>query len=160
MGVASDYRALAKRYRSLPEEIVRAGAAEMSKAILTNLRQDVGADQLMSGFAKRRRTKMNVAVKVSPGRSFATATVVAGPSRARSGWAILETGTGERFVGDLKFKTSGPGGKHMKLGTRWLTGPWSAGSSPAKHTFTEGVSEGIPATERAMARMWEQTNAV
>lgn len=156
MGVASDYRALAKSYRSLPEQMVRAGAAEMSDAILTNLKQDTG-DQRMSGAGRRRRSqKMAVTTKISPGTRIATAAVAASPRSLRGMWSILESGTAERIVGELKRKTVGPGGKHMNSGAGWHTGPWSAGRSPAKRTFSEGVRLGTRDAERAMTRLWEQ----
>jgi hypothetical protein len=157
MGVASDYRALAKRYRSLPEEMVRAGAAEMSQAILTNLKADTGGDQRLSGFTRRpgAHPKMAVTTKISPGTRISTATIEASPRRFRGMWSILESGTAERIVGQLTRKTTGPGGKHMKVGSDWHTGPWSAGSSPAKRTFSEGVLLGGRDADRAMTRVWD-----
>lgn len=159
MGAASDYRALAKSYRSLPEQMVRAGAAEMAKAILTNLRADTGGDQRMSGFTRRpgAHPKMAVTTKVSPGTRLATATIEASPRKLRGMWSILESGTAERIVGQLTRKTIGPGGKHMKIGSAWHTGPWSAGHSPAKRTFSEGVRVGTRDAERAMTTLWERT---
>jgi hypothetical protein len=157
MSAAADYRALAKRYRHLPELVVRAGAAEIQRSVLVRLDRDTGGDRVLSGTVRRgRRTKLGVSVTVSPGRNFASATVKPSPPKAGSFWSWLENGTGERVVGELTRKTSGPGGKHMKMGSAWRTGPWSAGRMPAKHTFTEGSARGIPDAERAMAAVFEK----
>ena len=66
---AADYRKLAKRYRTLPETMVRAGAAELRKTTLTKLKRDVGADRILSGTDPQRpRPKpLNVTVKVETG---------------------------------------------------------------------------------------------
>jgi hypothetical protein len=158
MSAGTSYRALARKVATLPEQIVRAGAVEMQKAIIASVRIDTG-DQTLSGFSKRRRTKLSATVKVSVGRSFATATVAASPRRGGGQWTLLEYGTDERVVGELKRKDKsvGPGGKHMNSGQGWRTGPWSAGRSPEKRTFSQGVQKGTPAAERAMAREWEQS---
>jgi hypothetical protein len=157
MGVSAEYRALARRMRSLPEQMVRAGAVEMQRGITAELKSDTGGDQALSGFGKSRRgrrAKMATTVTVTGGTALATATVKA--SGARGMWTIIEEGTGERVVGRLTRKTSGPGGKHMTIGGQWRTGPWSAGRSPAKHTFTDGVERGTAPAERAMTEAWEQ----
>lgn len=157
MSAAADYRALAKRYQHLPELVVRAGAAEIQRSVLVRLDRDTGGDRVLSGTVGRgRRTKLGVTVKVAPGRQFASATVTPSPPKGRAQWSWLENGTGERVVGELTRKTSGPGGKHMQVGGAWRTGPWSAGRMPAKHTFTEGSARGIPDAERAMADVFEK----
>jgi hypothetical protein len=164
MGAGADYRALAKRYRNLPEQMVRAGAAEMQKAVTIRLKRDTGGDQRMSGFTRRpgRHARMTVTAKISPGTRIATATIEASPRKFRGMWAILEGGTAERIVGQLKRKNKavGPGGKHMNSAAGdaegWKTGPWSAGHSPAKHTFTYGVHDGATDAQRAMDDVWER----
>ena len=90
---ATDYRALAKRYRTLPEEMVRAGAAELRKTTLTTLKRDVGSDRILSGTARRgRRPKpLNVKVKVEELGRSAVATFQ--PAGQRGLWSIIESGT-------------------------------------------------------------------
>jgi hypothetical protein len=148
VGVASDYRALARRVRSLPEEMVRAGAADMQQAILANLKGDTGGDQALSGTSRgrRRRTKLATTVTVTGGTALATATVKASPPKALGQWGWLEQGTSGREMGKL----------HMLVGGAWRTGPWTSSGSPAKSTFTNGVAKGTPIAERAMTALWER----
>ena len=150
---AANHRALARKVATLPERVVRAGAAAMSDAIIEELVAATHGDRILSGTTKGRRprrTKLATTTTVSGGRAIATATVAASPRRGRAQWSWLESGTGIRVVGELTRKTTGPGGKHMSIGGIWRTGPWSAGSMPAKHVFSEGVTRGIPDAERAM----------
>jgi len=154
---------LARKVATLPEQIVRAGADEMRNSIVDQIKLGVSPDQTMSGFSRRRRTKLSATVKVTGGRAFATATVSASPRKAAAQWTIIESGTAERVVGQLRRKqpveggTNPPGGKHMNSGRGWRTGPWQAGRSQAKHVFEDGVRRGTADTERAMAELWERT---
>ena len=165
MTAAGDYRKLAQRYRTLPEQVVRAGAAEMRKAVLEELKRDIGPDLLMSGFTRRqgvRHQKMGVTVTVHAGVSLSEAEVRPGPRRFGGMWTILEYGTKPHEVGELTRKTSGSGGKHMNIGggeDGWHTGPWMIKrGSPAKSTFANGVYHGTAPAERAMADTWERAN--
>ena len=154
--IAADYRALAKRVATLPERVVRAGAEEMNRAIIAELRADTGGDQALSGMSKGRRgrrTKLATTTTVTSGISIASAIIKASPRRARGIWAIIDEGTDERIVG----RRRGGGGKHMHIpGEGWRTGPWSAGRSPAKHTWSDGVRRGTGPAERAMAAVFDR----
>ena len=97
-----------------------------------------------------------MSVTVQQSRNFAEAQVKPGPAKGRSHWSWLENGTGERVVGELTRKQSGPGGKHMNIAGAWRTGPWSAGRMSAKHTFSKGSTAGVPDAERAMAAEFEK----
>jgi hypothetical protein len=155
-GAAANYRALARRVATLPERVVRAGAEAMNRQIIAELKADTGGDQALSGMGKGRRgrkTKLATTTTVTGGVRIATAIIKASPRRARGQWAIIEEGTGERISG----RKRGGGGLHMHIpGEGWFTGPWSAGRSPAKHTFTDGVRRGVAPAERAMAEAFER----
>jgi len=147
MSAATEHRALAQRYRHLPEVVVRAGAAEIQRSLLVRLDRDTGGDRVLSGASKRRRTRLGVTLQVISSSASADAEVK--PSRrGASQWSWLEYGTGVRVVGE--------DGEHVKIGDKWFTGPWSAGRSPAKHTFTEGCAAGIHDAEKAMAAAFDK----
>ena len=94
MTAASNYRALAKRYRALPEEMVRAGAAELQKTTLANLKKDVGSDRILSGTIRRGRRPAPLTVKVTVEHTRQLATAIFTPGRRQAGlWAIIEGGT-------------------------------------------------------------------
>jgi hypothetical protein len=153
---AANYRALARRVATLPERVVRAGAEAMNREIIAELKADTGGDQALSGFGRSRRgrkTKLATTTTISGGRALASAVIKASPKRARGMWTIIEEGTGERISG----RKRGGGGLHMEIpGEGWRTGPWSAGRSPAKHTFTDGVRRGTRPAEQAMAEVFDR----
>ena len=71
MSAGAEYRALAKRYRHLPELVVRAGAAEIKRSLLVQLDRDTGGDRVLSGTARRgRTTKLGVSVTVQHSREL------------------------------------------------------------------------------------------
>ena len=124
---AADYRKLAKRYRDLPERMVRAGAAELRKTTLTQLKHDVGSDRALSGVWLKGRGKvkypLNVTLKVDTSARAAVGTFQV-VRKQRGLWSIIEGGT--------------------------VTG------SPAKFTFTRGVEAGMNAAEDKMADEWQR----
>lgn len=126
---AADYRALAKRYRDLPERQVRAGAAELRKTTLTQLKHDVGSDRALSGVWLKGRGKvkypLNVTLTVDK-TAHAAVGIFQVVRKQRGLWSIIEGGT--------------------------VTG------SPAKFTFTRGVDAGMNAAEDAMADEWGKAN--
>ena len=100
MSAAAQYRALAQRYRHLPEVVVRAGAAEIQRSLLLPLDRDTGGDRVLSGASKRRRTRLGVTVQVISHSAAADAEVK--PSRRGTAqWSWLEYGTKERIVDGL-----------------------------------------------------------
>ena len=125
---AADYRKLAKRYRTLPEEMVRAGAAELRKTTLTTLKRDVGSDRALSGTGRRgRRPSPDERDGEGGGTGHGRRSRTFTPARRQAGlWAIIESGTVK--------------------------------GSPAKFTFTQGVAAGVNMAERAMADEWEKAN--
>lgn len=160
MTVSADYRKLAKRYRTLPEQVVRAGAKPIQKAVLDRLGAATGGDRRLSGFTRRagRHQPMGVSVSVSAGISLFEAEVRPGPKRFGGMWSILEYGARPHLVGRPRGGMTR--GLHMKYrGDDWFTGPTrNPTSSPAKHVFADGVRDGTPAAERAMADAWERGN--
>lgn len=142
----------ARAYKRLVEtssqQVAKAGALALAKGVRARLKRDAGGNNSLSGVPAG---KLTVKVGTVRGNVVARVAVEAGPRKALGIWSWLESGTRRHEVG-VRGKRKG---QRMRMPDgRWATGPFTAGGSRPKRTWSRGVEESVEDCNAAQERAW------
>lgn len=140
MGRAADRLGRAsQRLRTLPEKMVETGNKQVRARPLDDLRQDAGSDRTLSGVPNARPLRVKTTKRSFSSGSVVVGHVMAGPPKQRAQWFWLEEGT-----------KSGP--RRVRRTGRVFVHP----GTPAKRTWSRGVSKVLPEVRREWERLYRQ----
>jgi hypothetical protein len=143
-----------------PLEGLKAGAKLVSDSVMREVSNATGGSFALRGTAGK---KKNGAPKLKPETKQVGQSAVIVAGKPKGIWSMLDSGTDKHVVGagknvsfasniatrstvavrtNKKGKTSQvKRRKVLKIGDRYVTGPFLAGGSPARHTFKYGVAK-------------------
>lgn len=145
--LADDLGRVGRGLRTLPAEGVKRSTATVRKALLSELRKDIGPDRKMSGLSNG----VKFAVKTTQrGEQVVEGRVMAGPPYQRAPWFWLEEGTKA-------------GARRIRRGSRRFVGPdfgistqaYYHPGTPARRTWSRAVGDVSPAVRAEFDRLFQ-----
>lgn len=141
MGAAANRLSkVGRRLRTLPEQMVEAGNKRVRSYPLDDLRDDAGPDRTLSGVPNAKPLRVTTTKRSYNSGRVVVGHVMAGPPRQRAQWFWLEEGTR-------------PGPRRVRRTGRVFVHP----GTPAKRTWTRGVSKALPEVRKEWERLHRQT---